>query len=164
MPWGLYTVALLLVYLAQSAVLPHFAPQWLDLFLAFALVCGLTAPVADARLAAWIAGLAQDIGGDGPLGIHALALGLAAWLLTCVRELANRELWWVRWLAGFITAAPAQLVLQVHARYYQGAAISWPGMIGYSLLSALAASLLAAAVVRLPTLLRRRRAYSAGRW
>jgi rod shape-determining protein MreD len=164
MSWGLFSVALLLVYLVQTAVLPHFAHQWLDLFLTFALLCGLTAPAADARLVGCIAGLAQDVGGDGPLGIHAVALGLAVLLLTRLREVVNRELWWVRWLVGLVVALPAQFLVRLHDRYFQGAAVSWLHMLGYSLLTAAAAALLAALVLRLPTLFRPRRPYSALRW
>jgi rod shape-determining protein MreD len=164
MPWGLFSVALLIVYLLQSAMLGHFAPAWLDLFLAFALLCGLAGPLWEARLAGWIVGLAQDVGTDGPLGIHALALGLTVLLLTRMREAVNRELWWVRWLVGFLVAVPAQLLVQVHDRYFQGAAVSWPHMLGHALLTALVAALLAALAVRLPVLLRRRRSYSAARW
>jgi rod shape-determining protein MreD len=156
MSWGLFAVALLIVYLLQTAVLPHVAPQWLDLLLAFALLCGLTAPVVDARLAGWIAGLAQDVGGDGALGVHALALGLTVLLLTRLREVVNRELWWVRWLAGLVVSWPAQLLVQLHDRYLQGAALSWPHMLGYALLTALTASLLAAIALRLPSTTRRR--------
>jgi rod shape-determining protein MreD len=156
MSWGLFAVALLIVYLLQTAVLPHVAPQWLDLLLAFALLCGLTAPVADARLAGWIIGLAQDVGGDGALGVHALALGLAVLLLTRLREVVNRELWWVRWLAGLVVSWPTQFLVQLHDRYLQQANLSWPHMLGYTLLTALAASLLAALVLRLPSALRRR--------
>jgi rod shape-determining protein MreD len=107
MPWGLFSVALLVVYLLQTAVLPHVAPPWCDLFVAFALLCGLGGPTTDARLAAWIIGLVQDAGGTGPLGIHALGLGLAVVVVTRLRELLNRELWWVRWLLGFLGAWPA---------------------------------------------------------
>ncbi len=156
MAWGLFAIALLIVYLLQTTVLPHVAPQWVDLLLAFALLCGLTAPAPDARLAGWIVGLAQDVGGDGALGVHALVLGLAVLLLTRLREVVNRELWWVRWLAGFVVSWPTQLLGELHDRYLQGAAHSWPHMLGYALLTALTASLLAALVLRLPSAFRRR--------
>lgn len=163
MPWGSFSVALLIVYLVQTAILGPFALGWLDLLLALALVGGLHAPATEARLAGWITGLAQDVGTDGPLGIHALALGLAVVLLTSLRELVNRELWWVRWLVGFLVAVPAQLLVQIHDRYLQHAQITWPHMLGQALLTALAAALVAALAVRLPALVRRRRTYYASR-
>jgi rod shape-determining protein MreD len=156
MSWGLFAVVLLIVYVLQTAVLPHVAPAWLDLLLALALLCGLTAPAADARLAGWVVGLAQDVGGDGALGIHALGVGLSVLLLTRLREVVNRELWWVRWLAGLVVSWPALLLVQLHDRYLQGAALSWPQMLGHALLTAMIASLVAALVLRLPRALRRR--------
>ena len=164
MPWGLVSIALLLVYVLQTALLQHIAPAWLDLFLALALTCGLMAPTTEARLAGWIAGLAQDIGTDGPLGLYALAGGLAALILTGLRELVNREVWWVRWLAAFAAGLPAQLLVQLHDRYLQGALVTWGQMVGHALETALVAALLAALAPGAIRLLRRRRRYSVSRW
>ena len=165
MPWGLFSLALLLAYVLQTAVLQHFDNlAWLDLLLALALACGLMAPIAEARLAGWITGLAQDIGTDGPLGLHALAAGLAVLALTALRELVNREVWWVRWLAALAVALPAQLLVQLHDRYLQGAAVTWGLMVGHALETALAAALLAALAPGVSRLLKRRRRYSVFRW
>jgi rod shape-determining protein MreD len=160
MPWGLFSLALLLAYVLQTAVLQHFASAWLDLPLTLALVCGLMAPTAEARLAGWITGLAQDIGTDSPLGLHAFAAGLAVFALTALRELVNREVWWVRWLAALAVALPAQFLVQLHDRYVQGAAVTWGQMAGHALETALVAALLAALAPGLLRLLKRRRRYS----
>ena len=56
MPWGLFSLALVLVLVLQTSVLPFCAPPAVDLLLALALVCGLTAPAVDARLAACLEG------------------------------------------------------------------------------------------------------------
>ena len=164
MPWGLFTLALLVTYVLQTAALARFAPEWLDLLLVLALICGLTAPAIEARLAGWLVGFAQDVGSSGPLGLHALALGLAVFALTQFREMINRELWWVRWLAGFIVAWPAQLIIALHERYWQGVSTSLAALLGQSLATALAASFLAALLLALRALLGRRRRYSYVRW
>lgn len=165
MAWGLFALALALTYVLQTAVLPAWAPPQLDLLLTLALVCGLAAAPPDARLAGWITGLAQDIGTSGPLGLHALALGLAVVVLGHLRETVNRELWWVRSLVAFAVAWPAQLIILLHARFLQDAALSWPTLLGQSLLTAAVAALLAGLLVGLPGLWRRRqRRYTLSRW
>ena len=167
MPWGLYWLGLAVVYLLQTAVLPHFAPEWLDLLLVLALFCGLTAPIQEARLAGWCTGFAQDIGSTGPLGLHAVALGLAVYALTHIRELVNRELWWVRWLIAFFVAFPARLLLQLHLRYFQAGSKLWSEFLIEALVSAAVAALLAAVLPGLPRLFGRRprrRRYTVPRW
>lgn len=156
MPWGLLALVLILTYVLQTAVVPAWALPALDLLLTLALVCGLVVSPPDARLAGWITGLAQDIGSSGPLGLHALALGLAVMGLGRLREMVNRELWWVRALIAFVVAWPAQLLVLLHARFMQDAALSWPALLGQSLLTAVVAALLAALLVGVPGLWRRR--------
>lgn len=168
MPWGFFTLALLLTFLVQTAVLPFFGGHYIDLLLMLALVCGLAAPTQEARLAGWITGFAQDVGtaGDSPVGLHAFALGLAVLAITHLRELVNQRLWWVRWLIGLIVAWPAQLLIQIHLRFLQGAHLSWSRMLWDSLLTALIAALLAGLVLELPAAFgrRRRRRRAAPRW
>jgi len=164
MSWGLFTLALLSVYVVQTAGLSHLAPPWLDLLLAMALVCGLAAPAQEARLAGWIVGLAQDFRADSPspIGLHALALGLAILALTHLRPFVNRELWWVRWLISFAVAFPAQFLVQFHFRFWQHASLSWGQILTGALVPAAVASLLAALLLAVPRALgrRRRRHYS----
>ncbi|MBP7744579.1 MAG: rod shape-determining protein MreD [Phycisphaerae bacterium] len=164
MSWRLFIVALLVTYVVQTAILKHFAPEWLNLLLVLALVVGLSAPAIDARLAAWIVGFAVDAGTDGPLGLNALALGLAVLGLTYLREMVNRELWWVRWLAAFLVAMPAQLFVRLYEHYADDTALGWLQLIGQALATSLVAALLAALILHLPALLGRRRRYSAARW
>lgn len=165
MAWSLFAFALTLVYLAQTAVLPYLGVTWLDGLLVVALVCGLTAPTAEARLAGWITGLSRDIGGTGPVGLHALALGLATLVLTYLRDLVNREVWWVRALVAFAVAWPAQLLVRLHERYFQGAALPWVVLLAGSFGVALVAAVIASVVPRVPALFGRRpRHYSARRW
>ena len=84
--------------------------------------------------------------------------------LTWLRELVNRDVWWVRWLVAFVVALPAQFLVRLHDRYLQGALLTWGQMVGQALETALAASLLAALAPGVPKLLRRRRRYSVSRW
>ena len=166
MPWGYFTLALVFTYVVQTAALARFAPQWLDLLLVFGLVCGLVAPLHEARLAGWIVGFAQDIRAEAPspIGLHALALGLAVLALTHLREMVNREVWWVRWVIAFVAALPAELLVLWHARVFQHANLSWWQIIGAAVLTAAVAGWLAAVVVGLPSVLGRRRRHSASRW
>ena len=132
---------------------PHF-----DAFLVLALLCGLLAPTHDARLAAWITGLAQDLGSADALGIHAFTLGLTGLLLTWLREIGNVGVWWVRGLAAFLAAWPGQLVYLLHLHYWAGnAAASLWGLVVTATLSSLVAAILATLISALPRLLHRRR-------
>ncbi len=164
MRWGLFILVLLAAYIVQTAVLPLFAPSWFDLLLIVALVYGLTAPPVEARLAGWIIGFAQDVGSLGPLGLHALALGLATYGLTHLREAVNRELWWVRGLAALIVAWPAQLLILLHMRFLQDAALSAFQIMLGSLTTALSGSMIAGLVVGVPGAWRRRRRHALSRW
>jgi len=165
MRWGLFILALLVVYIAQTAALPLFAPSWVDMLLILALVYGLTAAPTEARLAGWIIGFAQDVGSLGPLGLHALALGLATCGLTYLREAVNRELWWVRGLAAFVVAWPAQLLVLLHMRFLQNAPLSTLRILFDSFATAATAALIAGLLVGLPSVWRRRRRHALSpRW
>jgi rod shape-determining protein MreD len=166
MPWGYFSLALLVTYLVQTAALGQFTPGWIDLLWVMALVCGMAGPVPDVLLAGWIVGLAEDVrvASPSPMGLHALAFGLAVLALTRLRDMVNREVWWVRWLIGILVVWPAQALVDVHARLFQGAGMSWGRILLDSLLTAFAAGLLAGLVLALPTALGRRRRHSASRW
>jgi rod shape-determining protein MreD len=166
MPWWRFAFALLLTYLLQTTLVRLIAPPAVDLFVVLALVCAWSAPPVEARLAGWSTGFLQDVGSAGPLGLHALALGLLVFLLTYLREHVNREVWWVRWLVGLVAVFPLQLLVHLHERYWQDAAGSWARMLAESLATAVVTGLLAALVLGLPTLLgmRRRRFAPYRRW
>jgi hypothetical protein len=57
-------------------------------------------------------------------------------------------------------ALPAELLIQLHDRYFQGAAVTWGEMIGHTVETALGAALLAALTPGMARLLKRRRRYS----
>ncbi|MBU0639956.1 MAG: hypothetical protein KKB50_13895 [Planctomycetes bacterium] len=186
MRWGLFAVALLVTYLLQTAVVGHFGvPRAgfpvLDLFLVLGLTCGFArargevhaspglASIHDARIAAWITGFAQDLASVGPLGIHAVALGLTAFIVTKLRVVVNERLRRVRLVVGFAAAVPAQVLLVVQQRTWSGAAALERATpvdpLWVALTSALLTALLAAAIAALITgalglSRRRRRRYS----
>lgn len=164
MRWPRFFIVLLLVYLAQTALLPHLAPPWLDLLLVMALVYGLAAAAPDARLAGWLVGFAKDLDTDAPLGLHALMLGLCVLALTFLREMVNLQLWWVRWIVAFLVAFPAELLVRGYLWFGGGAEnLSLMQILAWSLTTALVASFLATLVLALPAALRRRRRRAAAR-
>lgn len=166
MRWLPFAIALLAVLLLQTTVVPFLPLPGLDLLLTLALVCGLVAPAPEARLAGWITGFAKDLDTLGPVGLHALALGLAALLLTRLRELVNLHLWWVRGFIAFVVAVPAELLVLLHQRFLQGLALGPAQIVFGALGHALLAALLAMLVTGLPAALGRprRRRFPAPRW
>ncbi len=163
MRWGWFALVLLAVVIAQGS----FTPRWpmdlgLDLFAAFALACAWCLPAEEACLAGWIIGFIQDVGSLQPLGLHALTLGLATWGLTRIRDLVNRELWWVRWISGFAVLFPAQLLVSL--RILWGKPVEWWRFISEPFTTALVGALLAALLALLPAALVRKQRYPASRW
>jgi rod shape-determining protein MreD len=157
MPWGWFALALGAAYLLQTAVLPHIAPAWIDAFLVMALTGALVLPMQEARIAGWMVGFAQDIPTTGPLGLHALALGLAALGVTHLRDLVNRELWWARWLIAMVSAIPGLLLVRLHERFYQAANLSAWQIVATTIVTAFIAGLIAALLPGVPGLFGRRR-------
>lgn len=120
MMWLRFVGALLLGCLLQAAAsIGRF--ESLDCFLVLTLICGLTMPSAEARLAAWLTGLTQDALTVGPFGAHAFCLGLVGLLTTQFRELINRQLWQARWTAATCAAIPGTVVLVLYLRWHLGA-------------------------------------------
>jgi rod shape-determining protein MreD len=156
MAWVAFSIALLVVYVVQVAC-HYLLPGWLDLLAALALYYALTAPDADAWLAGWIVGFLQDVGSGTPLGVHAVALGLAARLLTWLRDLVNRELWWVRWLVASIAACGPLLLVELHLRLCLDGSTTVVGMLWNAVATATVAGLVAALASEVPGLLNRRR-------
>jgi len=158
MAWGGFTIALLLVYLVQTGVAGLLGVPYFDAFLVLALLCGFLAPTHDARIAAWIVGLAQDLGSADVLGIHAFTLGLTVLLLTRLREIANINRWWVRGVAGLLAAWPGQAIYLLHLHYWAGPGnTSFWSLILVATLTTLLAAAFAALINSLPWWARRRR-------
>ncbi len=159
MPWWLFGTGLLLTYVLQTAAVGALDLRAVDLFLAFALVLAFVAPSADARIAGTLIGFAQDLGSgqhDAPLGLFAFALGLAALLVTLLREWVNVRLWWARAVAAFLAGLLSQMIAMIYLRYFGIAAGGWWRDLGHCLATAALAAILATLLVQLPELLRRK--------
>ena len=46
-------------------------------------------------------------------------------LVAPVADLINRELWWVRWLAGFFALFPLQVAVRLYERLWLHANLAW---------------------------------------
>ena len=162
MVWSGFAIALFLVFVFQTGVVSTLGLTQVDLFLVLALLCGMMAPLHDARLAAWFTGLGQDLGSADPLGIHAFVLGLTGVLLTQFRELGNITVWWVRGLVAFLAAWPGQLLYRTFLRYWAGFGDeTFPRMVAAASVTSAIAAALAMCITFLPYYSRRRqRLYS----
>jgi cell shape-determining protein MreD len=158
MAWGAFSIVLLLVFLVQTGVVAVLGDSCFDAFLMLALLCGLLLRTHDARIAAWIVGLAEDLGSADALGIHAFTLGLTALLLTYLREIANVNLWWARGLATFLAAWPGQVLYLIHLYYWAGSGSEpfW-SLVWSATLTSLLAAAVATPIAGLPGLMQRRR-------
>lgn len=165
MRWALFAAGLLVIYVVTRGVwfrFPLLAP--VDLFLTYALVCALFARAPDAGLAGWIVGLAQDLGSEGPVGIHAVSLGLAGVIVASLRETFNVRVWWPRWLTLFGAAAPAAVLVGLYRHFWRsGGELGLAAVLGGALWIALIAATLALLVTAVPGVaLDRRPRFSAG--
>jgi hypothetical protein len=166
--WGSFAAALLVVFLVQKSLVWVFG--WdlhsVDLFLALALLCGLNAPGPDARLAAWVCGLARDLSDEpGVIGLHSLTLGLTGLLVVWMRESGGGAVWWTRLLSCLLAAWAGRFVYSLLSAMVAGAgsATAWT-QIAESFWIALIASVLALMGMTLPSVLfGRRRGYRAAR-
>lgn len=160
----IYLILLVVLFVTQTTVLPQFAQESVDLLLALALACGMLLPVTDARLAAWCAGFARDLETLGPVGLHALALGLAGLAMTALRELINLHIWWARGLLALLVGFPAQLLVRFHQRFLQDQNMTFTSMVGGAFMTALIAATLATLVAGVPGVLHNRRRRSLARF
>jgi len=162
MAWGLFALTLLVVYVLQTAVVGLFDLPWVDLFLVLALAYGLTVPLHDARIGAWIIGFVQDLGAADALGIHAFALGLTGLLVTALRAMVNLNLWWVRLLVAFLAAWAGVMLYRLHLHFWANAPFeSWWALLASSAWTAFVAALAAAIITAYPRIItgRRRRVH-----
>ncbi len=157
MNWTRFGLALLAVYVAQTVVVPLLPLGALDLFTVLVLLCGMLAPVQEARLASWITGLAQDIGSVDPLGIHAFCQGLTGWVLTRLRDLFNVDIWWPRGVGAFLAAFVGQFAYHLfRAVWMKDGGLGWLAMFAHAGLTALLASAVMVALTSTPRLSVRR--------
>jgi rod shape-determining protein MreD len=167
MSWLSLLAALVVAVLLQTTVGRMFDLPVVDvdLLLILALLYGLAGPVRDARIATWIIGLARDLTTDGPVGLHAFAFGLTGLLVTKLREVMNRQVWWARVLIGFLAALPGQLLVKLHLVYIQrGAWGDWWDTLTFIALPSATAAVIAAVLTALPPLAPRRGAAHRAAW
>ena len=158
MVWSGYAIALFIVYVVQAAVVSLLGLEHVDLFLVLAITYGLMAPTYDARLAAWLAGLVQDLGTADPLGIHAFILGMTGLFVTHLREIGNADVWWMRLLIVFLAAWPAYLLYILYLHFWVGHGDqTLLAMAGSAAWTAGIASVLVLGLTSLPALSARRR-------
>lgn len=167
MRWGPFWLTLLLVTVLQTTLVFVFHWHWLHLPLALALLCALNAPTPDARLAAWTAGLAQDLCTESAtLGLHAFAFGLGALCLTSLRDRLKPTLWWGRCLLAVAGAWTALAFIELYFRWWLGREpVAWSWLAGTSVRDAAIAAVLAVLCTELPWFLPRGRTrrYAAAR-
>jgi hypothetical protein len=145
MPWGRFALGLVLVLLLQTTLVRFIDLPAIDLFLAYALLVCFVAPLHDARLGAFLAGLVQDLASDDALGVHAVALGAAAVVMTRLRVVSHVAPFRVRLAVATLAAVVGLLIPALHATWWRGAAVAslWDEL-RLLLLSAVLASAVAA--------------------
>jgi rod shape-determining protein MreD len=109
----LIAIAGILIAAALQARMP--TPWWLgsvrlEFLPALVVYVSLTMHRGRALALALVAGLAQDALSAAPFGISALAYGIAAVLMTGLREAFDRDLPWVQLGSGALTSTGAALV------------------------------------------------------
>ncbi|MBI5864335.1 MAG: hypothetical protein HZB38_07495 [Planctomycetes bacterium] len=166
MNWGTFAAALVVTLVAQKSLVWTFGWSAVDLLLVLALLCGLNAPAADARIAGWLCGFAQDLAGQPEaIGVQSLSLGLTVMLLVWMREAAPARVWWLRPLPCLVAAWIGQIVYLLLLKFGLGVGFltAW-NVLSNSFLIAAIATLLALVGMTVPAAMRRNRRRTAYRW
>lgn len=121
--------------------------------MAYAMTIG--GPVRGAVLGL-AAGLVLDLMGGGPLGLFALATGMAGWLCGEAGGRFDLESGWVRWLVAMVIAGVYGGIVIVGSRFVGRDAVNLTGAVEHALLAAPYDGLLAA-LASWPTIFFRRR-------
>ncbi len=109
----LIAIAGILLAAALQARIPTFS--WLggvrvEFLPALVVYATLTMDRRRALVLVLVAGLTQDALSAAPFGISALAYGIAAIVITSLREALDRDLPWVQWSAGGLTSIIASII------------------------------------------------------
>ena len=165
MNWLGFSIALVLTYFFQTTLAALAPAGSLDLFLVLTLVAGFLMPIADARLAGWLAGFVQSLETAGPVGAHAFSLGLSAWLQTMLRDSLNMRSHTARFLAAMTGAVAGQGALRLYQYLLLGHVFeSWGEWTKLVLVVSLVAAIAATIVSALVRAGRRRRRSLASNW
>lgn len=110
MRWGIFVAMIVVVAVVQTALIARVRMfSALDLFLLSALLWGFLSPPREAPIAGWLIGLVQDMGSSDPVGTRAVALGLAAWLVTWLCARTNGSAWSAQLVIAALAALAASL-------------------------------------------------------
>ncbi|MCG3129263.1 MAG: hypothetical protein CHACPFDD_04184 [Phycisphaerae bacterium] len=110
MRWGIFVAMIVVVAVVQTALIARLRVlSALDLFLLTALLWGFLSPPREAPIAGWLIGLAQDMCSSDPVGTRAVALGLAAWLVTWLCARTNGSAWSAQLVIAVLAALAASL-------------------------------------------------------
>jgi rod shape-determining protein MreD len=109
----LIAIAGILIAVALQTHMPTLS--WLggvhvELLPALVVYAALTMHRRRALLLALVAGMTQDALSAAPFGISALAYGIAAIVITSLREALDRDLPWMQWSAGGLTSIIASII------------------------------------------------------
>ncbi len=102
------------------------------------------------------AGLVLDLMGGGPLGLFALATGMAGWLCGEAGGRFDLDSGWVRWLVGMLMAGLYGAIVIAGSRFVGRYPVNLTGALEHALLAAPYDGVLAA-LASWPTILFRRR-------
>jgi cell shape-determining protein MreD len=163
--WTRLIIAVLVVIVVQTTAcaIARVPRLPVDLPLVLALVYAITAPAADARLAALLIGFAVDLTTDGPVGVCSFAFGLTGLVATRLRGVLNSYFWLGRLFIGLLSALPGQLLILFHLRYVQGARVPvGPGAVAGVVWACLVAAVICTLITGLPAFSPRRRAHAGG--
>ncbi len=103
--------------LLAVALQAHMPTLWwlggtrVELLPALVVYAALTMHRRCALVLALVAGLTQDALSAAPFGITALAYGIAAIVITSLREALDRDLPWMQWSAGALTSITASIIV-----------------------------------------------------
>jgi rod shape-determining protein MreD len=109
----LIAIAGILIAVALQAHMPTlwwFGGVRVELLPALVVYAALTMHRRRALVLALVAGLIQDALSAAPFGISALAYGIAAIVITSLREALDRDLPWMQWSAGALTSITASVI------------------------------------------------------
>jgi rod shape-determining protein MreD len=109
----LIAIAGILVVAALQTLLPTlwwFGGVRIEFLPALVAYTALTMPRGRAIALALAAGLMQDALSAAPFGVSALAYGIAAILMTNLREILDRDLPWVQMAAGGLTSMAVAVI------------------------------------------------------
>jgi rod shape-determining protein MreD len=128
----LVSIVSLLIAVALQVRLPTGLGLHLEFLPALVVYDALTSGRGTALLLALAAGLMQDALSAGPFGVTALVYGIAALILSAMREAFDRDLPWVQMGAGALVSAAVSVTACVSHGFTLGALVKIALLAGLS--------------------------------